>query len=425
MSDLTELNYFTDESLVPDPYPYFDELRSKCPVTKEPHFGVLAITGHAEAVTVLKDPATFSSCLAATGPFPGLPFEPEGDDVGELIDQHRDELPLHEHMVTMDPPDHSRARSLLSRLLTPRRIQENEEFMWKLADEYIEEFVANGECELMSDFAKPFSLLVIADLLGVPEEDHEEFRTVLGAPRKGARPGALDSEVMSDNPLQWLDDKFTKYIEDRRATPRGDVLTALAESKYKDGSTPEVVEVVRTATFLFAAGQETTTKLISAALRVIGERPDIQQRLRDEPELIPIFIEETLRLESPVKSGFRVARKTTTVGETAVPAGTTLMFCPGAANRDPDHFPDPNTFDLERTNVREHLTFGRGIHSCPGSPLARIEGRVTVERFLARMADIRVSEQHHGHNGHRHYDFEPTYILRGLTTLHLDFTPKA
>src|SRR5206468_620159 len=153
------------------------------------------------------------------------------------------------------------------------------------------------------------------------------------------------------NPLEWLDDKFCAYIEDRRANPRNDVLTALATAKYPDGSTPEVIEVVRSATFLFAAGQETTAKLLSAALQVIGDRPDIQQQLRDDRSLIPGFIEECLRMDSPVKSVFRMARKTTTLGDTPVPAGTTVMVSPGAANRDPRRFENPHEFQVDRRNV--------------------------------------------------------------------------
>jgi cytochrome P450 len=422
-SGILDLDFFTAQELVPDPYPYFDELRAKCPVTRESHRGVYAVTGHAEAVKVFKDPDNFSSCISVSGPFPGLPFTPEGSDISAQIAAHRTELPLHEHMVTMDPPDHARARSLLSRLLTPKRISENEQFMSRLADQFLDEFIDTGSCELMGHYGKSFALLTIADLLGVPEEDHEEFRTVLGAPRKGARPGALDKEVMAENPLEWLDTKFTAYLADRRENPRNDVLTLLAKATYRDGTVPELVEVVRTATFLFAAGQETTTKLITAALRVIGERPDLQQQLRDDRSLIPTFIEETLRLESPVKSDFRVAVRDTTLGDTDVPAGSTVMICPGAVNRDPETFTEPNEFDIARENVREQLAFGRGIHSCPGAPLARAEGRVTIEKFLDRMADIRISTEHHGPESNRRYDFEPTYILRGLTELHLEFTP--
>ncbi|TVY03524.1 cytochrome P450 [Mycolicibacterium porcinum] len=422
-TDYDTIDYFTDPSLVPDPHPYFDHLRSKCPVVTEPNYGVMAITGFEEATTVLKDTDTFSSCIAVAGPFPPLPFTPEGDDITEQIAAHRAQMPMFEHMVTMDPPDHTNARSLLNRLLTPRRLKENEDFMWRLADQCLDDFIADGKCEFLSAYAKPFSLLVIADMLGVPEEDHEEFRTVLGAPRPGAQVGSLDGDLVASNPLEWLDEKFISYLEDRRKEPRDDVLTALATANYPDGSVPPVIEVVRSATFLFAAGQETTTKLLSASLRVLGDRPDIQQALRDDRSRIPTFVEEALRMDAPVKSQFRLAKKNTKLGDIDVPAGTTMMVCPGAVNRDPVRFEDPHTFSLDRKNVREHIAFGRGVHSCPGGPLARVEGRVSLERILDRMTDIGIDEQFHGPADDRRYNYEPTFILRGLTELNITFKP--
>lgn len=421
MTDYDTVDYFTDQSLVPDPHPYFDHLRSKCPVVREPNYGVLAITSFEEATTVLKDTETYSSAIAVGGPFPPLPFTPEGDDITEQLAKHRTELPMFEHMVTMDPPEHTNARSLLNRLLTPSRLKENEDFMWRLADECLDDFIADGKCEFLSAYAKPFSLLVIADLLGVPQEDHEEFRTVLGAPRPGAQVGSLDGDVLEMNPLQWLDDKFIAYLEERRKEPRDDVLTALATAKYPDGSTPEVIDVVRSATFLFAAGQETTTKLLSASLRVLGDRPDVQETLRRDRSRIPTFVEEALRMDAPVKSQFRLAKKNTELGGVDVPAGTTLMVCPGAVNRDPIRFENPHEFSLDRKNVREHIAFGRGVHSCPGGPLARVEGRVSMERILDRMSDITIDEEFHGPADDRRYTYEPTYILRGLTELHIKF----
>ncbi|MGV0806788.1 cytochrome P450 [Mycolicibacterium setense] len=422
-TDYDTVDYFTDPSLVPDPHPYFDHLRSKCPVVKEPNYGVMAITGFEEATTVLKDTDLFSSCIAVAGPFPPLPFTPEGSDITDQIAAHRAQMPMFEHMVTMDPPDHTNARSLLNRLLTPRRLKENEDFMWRLADQCLDDFIADGKCEFLSAYAKPFSLLVIADMLGVPEEDHEEFRTVLGAPRPGAQVGSLDGDLVASNPLEWLDDKFSRYLEDRRKEPRDDVLTALATANYPDGSVPPIIEVVRSATFLFAAGQETTTKLLSASLRVLGDRPDIQQALRDDRSRIPTFVEEALRMDAPVKSQFRLAKKDTKLGDIDVPAGTTLMVCPGAVNRDPVRFEDPHTFSLDRKNVREHIAFGRGVHSCPGGPLARVEGRVSLERILDRMSDIGIDETFHGPADDRRYNYEPTFILRGLTDLHITFKP--
>ncbi|BCO34490.1 cytochrome P450 [Mycobacterium heckeshornense] len=426
MTTFESVDFFTDPSLVPDPHPYFDYLRSKNPVLKLPNYNVFAVTGYDEATAVYKDTDSFSNCVALGGPFPPLPFEPEGsglEDLTPLIDAHRDQFPMFEHMVTMDPPEHTRARSLLSRLLTPSRLKENEDFMWRLADRQLEEFLAEGECEFIAEYSKPFATLVIADLLGVPEEDHKQFRTVLGADRPGARVGSLDHESVGINPLEWLDEKFCSYIEDRRREPRDDVLTALATAKYPDGSTPDVIEVVRSATFLFAAGQETTAKLLSAALQVLGDRPDIQQRLRQDRSLIPAFIEESLRFESPVKSDSRLARRSTTVAGVDIPAGAIVMVLPGAANRDPRRFENPHEFRLDRKNVREHMAFARGVHSCPGGPLARVEGRVSIERILDRMSDIKINEAKHGPPGDRRYTYEPTYILRGLSELHLTFTP--
>src|SRR6202047_2256306 len=177
MSALESADFFTDQSLIPDPYPYFDELRSKCPVAPVAHHGLLAITGHQEALAVYKDPA-FSSCVSVAGPFSGLPFEPAGDDIGELIEAHRPQIPMSEHIVTQDPPEHTRTRGLLSRLLTPKRLKENEDFMWRLADEQLDEFVSRGTCEFLDEYARPFSGLVIAELLGGPPGDPEEFRGV-------------------------------------------------------------------------------------------------------------------------------------------------------------------------------------------------------------------------------------------------------
>ncbi|KUI34749.1 cytochrome [Mycobacterium sp. IS-1590] len=422
-TDFDSVDYFTDPSLVPDPHPYYDHIRSKDPVCCPINNGVLAVTGWEAANTVYKDSENFSSCVAVMGPFTPMPFTPEGDDICEQLEKHRTEIPMFEHMVTMDPPQHTDARSILARLLTPKRLKENEDFMWRLADRHIDEFIADGKCEFLAAYAKPFSLLVVADLLGVPEEDHEAFRESFGAQRPGANIGALDHEVIATNPLEWADEKFSRYIEERRENPRDDVLTSIATAKYPDGSTPEVIDVVRTATFLFAAGQETTAKLLGAAMRVLSDRPDIQQQLRDDRSLIPVFIEECLRMDSPVKSVFRMARKTTALGEIPVPAGTTVMVSPGAANRDPKRFDDPHEFQLDRKNVREHIAFSRGIHSCPGAPLARVEGRVSIERLLDRLGDVTVDEEKHGPIDARRYVYEPTFILRGLTEINIEFKP--
>jgi len=422
MREFDSIDFFRGNEMVDDPYPYFDWLRGQCPVHREAQHGVYMVTGYEEACAVYNDTDTFSSCNAVTGPFPSFPVPLEGDDVSDLIEQHRDELPFSDQLTTMDPPKHRDHRHLLMRLLTPKRLKENEEFVWRLADRQIDEFIGRGEFDLIRDYANPFTLFVIADLLGVPEEEHQEFREALARrPHTDAVGSTRDS--MSQNPLAWLYDRFSWYVEDRRREPRNDVLTMLATTTFPDGELPAAIDVARVASNLFAAGQETTVRLLGTAMQVIAERPEVQQLLRERKDLVPEFVEETLRIESPVKGDFRLVRRTTSVAGVEIPAGATVMVLNGAANRDPRRFEKPEELRVSRGNSREHLAFGRGVHSCPGGPLARVEARVSIERFLDRMSHIRLSEERHGPPAARRYHYVPTFILRGVTSLHLEFTP--
>ncbi|MBL7489972.1 cytochrome P450 [Frankia sp. AgB1.9] len=423
MPDWKTIDFFNDESLVEDPYPYFESLRAACPVLPLPHLGVVAVSGYDEATEVYRNVETFSSCNSFAGPFAAFPVPLEGDDVSDLVDRYRDQLPLNEHMVTMDPPDHTRERALLMRLLTPARLKENEAFILGLADRQLDEILDRGRCEFVREYSQPFAMLAVADVLGVPEADHQRFREGFGLSPKPAQIGNEKHGDKDRDALGWLDAWFTQYIEDRRRAPRDDALTKMALATYPDGATPDVVSVVRAATFLFAAGQETTARLLASALKYLAENPAVQDQLRAHPDGIPDLIEETLRIESPVKADFRLARRTTTIGGVEVAAGTPVMLLNGAANRDPRRFECPAEFHPDRDNVRQHIAFGRGVHSCPGGPLARVEGRISLERILARTRDIRLSEEHHGPADDRRFKYEPTWLLRGLTELHLEFTP--
>jgi cytochrome P450 len=417
------IDFFRARPLYQDPYPYHEYVREHGPVWREPHHGVVMVTGHEEAMAVYNDWETFSSCNTVAGPFTPFPVPLEGDDVSDIIERYRDDLPFSDQLPSFDPPKHTAQRGLLMRLITPKRLKENEEFMWRLADRQIDEFLARGECEFVHEYANPFTLLVIADLLGVPEADHETFREELQGDRANKHFGSSDGGMVAHKPLEFLYDRFTVYIEDRRREPRADVMTGLATATFPDGSLPPVDDVMRIASNLFAAGQETTARMLGTALRLIGEQPELQQRLRDEPDVIPPFIEECVRIESPLQGQFRMARVSTTIGDVDVPAGTSVFVMTGAANRDPRQFEDPTVFKLDRPNGRQHVGFGFGIHTCAGAPLARAEGRVSVGRLLDRMADIKISEAKHGPPGDRRYEYTPIFLMRGLERLHLEFTP--
>ncbi|TDC56792.1 cytochrome P450 [Actinomadura sp. KC345] len=422
--DFDKIDFFRGDELTADPYPYFDALRAKCPVTREPNHGVMMVTGYDEAMEVLSDSRTFSSCLSVTGPFPGFPVALEGDDLTDLIEEHRDKLPMSDQLPTLDPPVHTAHRSLLMKLITPKRLKENEESMGRLADGLLDTFLSGTEGEFIRGFAGPFTLLVIADLLGVPEQDLQEFMEKFNLEESTGTIGSVDEDNLKHTPLEFLYGRFAEYIVDRRREPRDDVLTGLATATFPDGSMPEVMDSVRVASNLFAAGQETTVRLLGSALKVIAERPDIQAWLREDPGRIQNFIEETLRHESPIKGDFRLSRVPATIGGVDIPAGTTMMVVNGGVNRDPRKFEDPERFDPARPNARHHMAFGRGIHTCPGAPLARAEARTCIERILDRTSDIRVSDRRHGPAEDRRYKYIPTYILRGLTSLHLELTAK-
>ncbi len=417
--DFDTIDWFRARPLYQNPYPYYEYLRSHGPVWREPHHGAVMVTGYEEAISVYHDATTFSNCNTIAGPFTKWPVPLEGDDISEIIAEYRDLLPFSDQLPSFDPPKHTAHRALLMRLITPKRLKENEEFMWRLADQQIDEFLAHGECEFNHEYASPFTLLVVADLLGVPEADQPAFLEEL----QGEQRPTNSSGPMLHKPLEFLYDRFTAYIEDRRREPRDDVMTKLATAPFPDGTLPEIHDVMLIASNLFAAGQETTARLLGTMLQVIGERPEIQQQLRDNRDLIPAFAEECLRLESPLQGQFRLSRVATKVGDIEIPAGTHVFVMPGAANRDPRQFDDPAELRLDRPNGRQHVGFGFGIHLCAGAPLARAEAYVSANRLLDRMTDIRISEAHHGPADARRYEYTPIYLLRGLENLHLEFTP--
>jgi len=282
--------------------------------------------------------------------------------------------------------------------------------------------VANGGCELIKQIATPFVTMVIADLLGVPMADRQIFMDAIEA---GPPPGSLNSDdLMAQNqPLVVMGMYFAGYVQERRQDPRTDILSELANATYPDGSIPDALEIVRLATFLFGAGQDTSAKLLGNTMKFIVDEPGLQDRLRQNPSLIPQLLEEVLRLEGSAKMTARLARKDTRIGELNVPAGTRVMLALSAANRDPRRWENPQALVLDRPKIKEHLAFGRGAHVCAGAPLARAEVRIILEKFLEYTSRIDLVEERHGPRNNRNFDYEASFIIRGLSELHVKFTP--
>ena len=412
--DFSNVDLFRDTELPANPYPFYDWIRSHGPVWYYERWDVWLVTGYEEAVAVYHDQKVWSNCNTVSGPFVKMSVSLEGDDITQIIEEHRDELPFSDQLPSFDPPKHTAQRGLLMRLITPKRLKENEAFLWAFADETIDTFIDRGECELLHDYAIPYTLMVIADLLGVPDEDRDAFLQHLTTRVRTAR--------MEHKPLEYLYEQFTRYIEDRRAHPRDDVMTEMAMARFPDGSLPPVDDVMRIAANLFSAGSETTARLIGMSLRTLGDHPEFQHQLRQDHRLIAPFIEEMLRTEAPLKGSFKLAKVKTSLGGMEMAPGTTVFVMTDAASRDPRQYENPGEFRLDRSNGRQHLAFGHGIHTCAGAPLARAETHATLVRFLERMSDIRVSDRFHGPISERRYDYDPTYMLRGLKELHLEFT---
>jgi cytochrome P450 len=211
---------------------------------------------------------------------------------------------------------------------------------------------------------------------------------------------------------------FTRYVEERRASPREDVLTQLATVRFPDGALPEVADVVRIAATLFAAGQETTARLVSTGMRILAEQPALADELRASPEAIPNFVEECLRLESPIKGPFRLVLRDARIAGIDIPMGSIVMAMNGAANRDPRVFEDVDRFDAKRPNARRNIAFGHGEHFCPGASLARAEARISFERLLARLDDLRLVDP-------SALSYAPSFIIRGLNDLPLRFRRRS
>ncbi|MEU6285183.1 cytochrome P450 [Streptomyces sp. NPDC047028] len=388
MSDPT-----TDPAFLRDPYPAYAALRSRCPVQQVPtgsggHSSYL-VTGFEEARDALADPRLSKNTAAFFA----------GKESGRRIH------PAVAHtMLATDPPQHTRLRRLVTGSFTTRAVDELRPFIARTTDALLDRWPAGGPVDLVAELAVPLPVIVICELLGVPEPDRAEVRRWSGELFASGAPAVIDAASHS------LADYMTGLIADKRSRPGNALLDRLIAARDGDDRLSEE-ELVSLGVLLLVAGHETTTNFLGNAVLSLLLHPAELQRLRQHPDEIPSALDELLRYDSPVSSAtFRFTTEAVTLGGTHIPAGKPVLVAIGAANRDPARWPAPDTLDLDRSPAG-HLSFGHGIHRCVGAPLAKAEADIALRKLLTRFPDLRLAVST------EHLVWRRTRLVRGLTAL--------
>ncbi len=294
----------------------------------------------------------------------------------------RNEGPLANSIISLDPPRHRQLRALVTQAFTPRSVAGLEPRIAAITQELLDGVMPQGQMDVIHDFAIPLPVIIIAELLGVPTTDRHFFKLWSDAIVQGAHGGTVPG--LGPNWYFEMISYFQQMIDLRRAEPRADLISELLESE-DEGERLTSSELLGFCVLLLIAGNETTTNLIGNAMLCFAEHPSIIATLRATPELIPSTVEEVLRYRSPVQSMSRVTKHPVELSGQTIPADRMVVAWIGSANRDPAQFPDPDTFLLDRAPNR-HLAFGHGIHFCLGAPLARLEARIALSAIVERLA---------------------------------------
>jgi cytochrome P450 len=312
----------------------------------------------------------------------------------DLFSSERKRTVEHDDILTMDPPRHNHMRNLVSKAFSPKAMQNQETKIRELANDLLSQVLDQGHMNMIHDLAAPLPVIIIAEMLGVPKEDRLIFKEwsdtvikgVSGYSQKEYEAVAAEHERVNQELTQY----FLSMMAKRRQEPQADLITSLLHAEI-DGEKLTDKEIVDFCILLLVAGNETTTNLITHGIRVLTEQPELQSTLKQDPALIPSFVEETLRYYSPVLGQARIAKQDAEIRGQQIRQGDTVTVWLAAANRDPRKFAKPDRFKVDRS-PNPHLSFGKGIHFCLGAPLARLEARIAFETILGRMANLRLKE---------------------------------
>ncbi len=388
-----------DPEFLADPYPTYHRLRAEDPVHQSP-LGFWVLTRYDDVSAVLRDPRFIKEPLAA------LVAARFGAEVPRGVGLS---------MLDRDPPDHTRLRGLVSKAFTPRVVDGLRPRIQQIVDELITRAQAVGSMDVIEEFAYPIPVNVICEMLGVPVADHERFKGWSLDIARGLDSIWLppDSEVprRSAASRHAINDYFRGLIAQRRASPRGDLLSALIVAE-EAGDKLNEEELLATCILLLIAGHETTVNLIGNGVLALLRNPGELERLRATPGLITNAVEELLRYDGPVQRTARVASAPATIGGRTIAKGEMVMPFVGAADRDPSQFPDPDRLDLARADNR-HIAFGWGIHFCLGAPLARVEGQIAIDALVRRLPRLELMTDEP--------EYRQSLTLRGLKTLPVKF----
>ncbi len=392
--------------LVADPYPLYHRLRAASPVY--PVGPQYMLTRYADIAAILRDPRFSSDGNKGSRRRAALAAltEPAATQMREIFEL------IGLWMLFSDAPDHTRRRALANRAFTARRVEEMRSRIQMLVDGLLDSVAGAGKMDAIADLAYPLPVIVIAELLGVPVEDRDLIR---GWSNEMALFFGANFRNVAEMHRSLCDFRF--YLRDiiarRRATPGDDLLTALLQVT-DEGAHLNEEELLGLCLLLLFAGHETTTNLIGNGLLALLRHPDQLARLRHDPTLIGPAVEELLRYDSPVQGTPRIATEEIALGETVIQPGQTLLLLYGAANHDPERFPEPGRLDLTRAD-NKHLAFAHGPHFCLGAALARMEGQIALGSLLRRAPDLGMATET--------VEWRPNFLMRGLKALPVEFKP--